>query len=351
MENPKVGVVILNYNGLKHLKTCLDSVLALDYPDFEIFLVENGSNDGSLEFINDNYKDKITLIALDKNTGFAKGNNIAIKEAFKDPEIKYIAPLNNDTKVESGWLGEMMNIIRKDEKIGSVSSKMMFYYEKDLINAIGVLISRDGGGINLGYKEKDEGQFEKDMEIFGPSAGACLYSRKMLEDIDLGDGEFFDNTYFAYYEDVDICWRARLAGYTSWYSHKSVVYHVHSATGVSHSPFKAFHIQRNRLFNILKDFPFWSAVYAFLIITPVRYLHLLNAAFFRKSGPAAKTKSKAGSGSLFKLTFKAWADFFRLMPEMMRKRRKVIRSKIVSNKLVREWFKKYKSDLETEIYK
>ena len=351
MEDPKVGVVILNYNGKKHLKTCLDSVLALDYPNFEIFAVENGSDDGSKKFLQDNYKDKINLIALDKNTGFAKGNNIAIKAAFRDPEIKYMAPLNNDTQVMPGWLTEMVNQIKKDDKIGSVSSKMMFYYEKDLINAVGVLISRDGGGINLGYKEKDEGQFEKAMEIFGPSAGACLYSRQMLEDIDLGDGEYFDNTYFAYYEDVDVCWRARLAGYTSWYAPKAIVYHVHSATGVSHSPFKAFHIQRNRLFNIVKDFPFWSAVYAFFIVTPVRYLHLLNAAFFRKSGPASKTKSKAGSGSLFKLTFKAWADYFKLFPEMLKKRKIIIKSKNVNNKQIREWFKKYKSDLETEIYK
>ena len=122
----KVGIIILNYNGEKFLKACLDSVLNQTYTNFEIFLVENGSTDGSIEFLEANYKDQINLIKLDKNTGFAKGNNIGIKEAFKDNEVKYIATLNNDTKVEENWLSEMIKTIKSNENIGSISSIMMF---------------------------------------------------------------------------------------------------------------------------------------------------------------------------------------------------------------------------------
>ena len=350
---PKISVIILNFNGKKFLETCLNSVLAQDYDNFEIILIENGSTDGSKEYLKEKYENnkKIKIIYLDKNTGFAEGNNIGIKKAFEDKNVKYIAALNNDTKVVSGWLSEMVKTIEKNEKTGSVSSKMIFFYEQNLINAVGVLISKDGGGVNLGYKEKDEGQFEKELEIFGPSAGAALYKREVLEKTDLGEDEYFDSDYFAYYEDVDLCWRLRLAGYTSYYSPKAVVYHVHSATGVSHSPFKAYHIQRNRLFNIVKDFPAGTALISFFFVTPWRYIHLLNSAFFRKSGPSQKAKEKSGAGTLFKIVFKAWWDFFKKLPAMLKKRKAVNKTKVVPNKEINKWFTEYEADLETMIYK
>jgi len=216
---------------------------------------------------------------------------------------------------------------------------------------VGVMISKDGGGINLGYKEKDTGQYEKEIEIFGPSAGAALYRKDALEKVNLGNQEYFDNAYFAYYEDVDLCWRLRLAGYKSMYSPKSVVYHVHSATGVSHSPFKAYHIQRNRLFNIVKNFPLPTALASLFFITPFRYLHLLNSAFFRKKGPSKKALDKTSSGTLFKIVFKAWFDFFKKLPNTIKKRNIIKKQKTVSNKKIANWFKKYKADLETMIYK
>ncbi|MFH1536963.1 MAG: hypothetical protein ABID45_03185, partial [Patescibacteria group bacterium] len=145
-----------------------------------------------------------------------------------------------------------------------------------------------------------------------------------------------------------------LAGYTSYYSPKAVVYHVHSATGVSHSPFKAYHIQRNRLFNILKNFPFPTLLLSFLFITPFRYLHLLNSAFVRKKGPSKKALDKTSSGTLFKIVFKAWFDFFKMIPRMLKKRTRINRIKKISkidNEEIKKWFKEYEADLETMIYK
>lgn len=347
---PKVTIVIPNFNGEKLLPRCLDSLHKLNYQNFEIIIVDNNSTDNSKELISNNYP-RVKIISLNYNSGFGTANNIAFEAAFKDPKVKYVAALNNDTEVDVNWLSGLVELAEQNPQIGSVASKMLFYYEPHLINAVGVLISYDGGGINEGYKQEDKGQFETAQEIFGASGGSALYSRAMLEKINLGGREYFDDDYFLYYEDVDLCWRARLAGFSCYYAPKSIVRHVHSATAISHSPLKAYHIQRNRLFNIIKDFPFWTALYALFIIIPIRYLHLLNSAFIKKAGPSQKLKEKTSAGMLFKLTIKAWLDFFKFLPRMLKKRRLIQKNKCVKNQQIKFWFKQYPADIETMIYK
>ena len=240
----KVSVIILNWNGKKFLKECLDSLAAQTYRDFETILVDNGSTDGSAEYVRDNYF-WVRLLALHENTGFAEGNNRALLLA----QGEFVVLLNNDTKIKPDFLKEMLEAAQCDEKVGMVAAKMMNYYSPQIIDSAGLKISSNGLGYSIGIDERDSGQYDG-VDIFGPCGGAALYCRTMLDEIG-----FFDPDFFAYYEDYDLAWRARLAGWKAVAASLALVYHVHSATGGMMSPFKVYHSHRNKWFVIIKNWP------------------------------------------------------------------------------------------------
>jgi hypothetical protein len=214
--NPEenLTIIIVNWNGKHLLKNCLDSILKQTYKKFNVILVDNGSTDKSVEFIEKKFSE-IKIIKLKENTGFAYANNVGIKEAFKNENIQYIITLNNDTKADKDYVKNLVQEARKDKRIGSLQPKVINFFDKDKIDSVGMLIYKDCSAINKGQKEIDKGQYNKKEEIFGSSASAALYTRRALEDTRLKEGEFFDNDYFAYYEDVDLAWRLRLAGFKS----------------------------------------------------------------------------------------------------------------------------------------
>ncbi len=240
-----VSVIILTWNGRAYLKACLDSLAAQTYCDFETILVDNGSSDGSVEYVRSAYP-WVRLLELTENIGFAGGNNRALKECSG----KFIVTLNNDTKLEPGFLAALVAAAEGDPAIGMVAAKMLNFYEKRRIDSVGVRIALNGMGQNIGVGEQDNGQYDVATEVFGPCAGAALYRRAMLEEVG-----FFDPAFFAYYEDLDLAWRGRLAGWRSVTAPDAVVYHVHSATSGKMSPFTVYHVQRNKWFVIIKNWP------------------------------------------------------------------------------------------------
>jgi hypothetical protein len=338
--SPKVALITVNWNGKKFLQTCFDALQQQAYDNFDIFFVDNGSTDGSIDFVKQNFP-KTKIISLDHNTGFAFPNNRAFTDIAKNKEYKYVITLNNDTKVQPNFISEMVTIAERDEKIGAVQPKVKFFYEPNLIDNTGIVIAPDGGGMNRGFKEEDKGQYEKEEEVFGPCAGASLYRVSAIEKT-----SFFDEKFFAYYEDLDLAWRLRYYGYKTIYTPKTTVSHVHSATAISHSPFKAFFVQRNRLLVIVKNFPAKLLFYSLFYLTVKRYFHLLNSALFKKKGPSYKLREKTGMGALFAITIKAWASFLTLIPHCLNQRKKIP----IKKELVNEWFKKYSVDLDKMIY-
>lgn len=244
MKN-NAAIIIVNWNGKRFLKDCLDSIYKQTYSNFDIYFVDNGSKDDSIDFIKKNYL-KVKIIKLDKNYGFAKGNNEGIKEAFKDKEIKYIVCLNNDTITNKNWLKELIKTAEKEKQAGSVGSKILFYYEKNKINSLGVIPLKTGGAINYGKNELSS-KYEKEEDIFGPCAGSALYKREALEKAGL-----FDEDYFCYLEDVDLAWRLKKAGYKSIMNPKSIVYHIHSGTSSNNNNLRSYLIVRNGFYNLIK---------------------------------------------------------------------------------------------------
>lgn len=243
---PLVSVIVVNYNGKVFLKKCLSSLSSQSYPDIEIILVDNGSSDGSTEYVRKNFP-AVRILDIKKNLGFAKGNNRGIKEARGE----LIATLNNDTEAASRWLEELAGVMRTDHCIGMCASKMLFMDRTDMIQSTGLAVSRSGVCWDRGICETDNGQYGSVEEIFGPSAGAALYRKKMLEEIG-----FFDEDFHAYLEDTDLAFRGRLSGWKCMFVPKAVVYHYHGGTAGFETDYTIYYANRNILWNTIKNFPF-----------------------------------------------------------------------------------------------
>lgn len=246
MNDLLVSVIIVNYNGRVYLKNCISSLLLQSYPAIEVILVDNGSKDGSIEYVKKEFP-SIRIIENNENFGFAKGNNIGIKAAKGD----LIATLNNDTEVTPGWLKELVAVMNSDENIGMCASKMLFMRNPEFLNSTGICISRSGTCWDRGIFERDVGQYDSMEEVFGPCAGAALYRRNMLQEIGL-----FDEDFCAYMEDTDLAFRGRLAGWKCIYVPKAVVYHIHGGTAGFESDYTIYYGNRNVLWNPIKNFPF-----------------------------------------------------------------------------------------------
>jgi GT2 family glycosyltransferase len=239
-----VSVIILNWNGKRYLQECLDSLAAQTFRDFETILVDNGSTDGSAEYVQERYP-WVRLVTLPENTGFAEGNNRGLAEAGGE----FIVVLNNDTRVEPEFLAELVAPALADSRFGMVAAKMRNYYLLEQIDAAGLKIGANGLGYNIGVGETDAGQYDG-TPVFGPCGGAALYRRTMLDEVG-----FFDPDFFAYYEDFDLAWRGRLAGWGCAAAPKALVYHLHSATSGEWSSFKVYQTHRNKWYVIIKDWP------------------------------------------------------------------------------------------------
>lgn len=349
----ELSVVIVTWNGRHHLEHCLPALFAQTYKDFRLILVDNGSQDGTVAFIREHYPEAET-IALDRNYGFAFPNNLGIRKALEDSRVRYVVTLNNDTAPEPGYLTELVACALRHPEAGSVQPKVVNFFESGVIDSTGILIAREMSAINRGQKEMDKGQYELESEIFGPSASAALYTREALTRIalpDRGEGlEFFDNSYFAYYEDVDLAWRLRLAGFASIYAPQAKVLHVHSATGENFSKFKSFHIHRNHYYNLIKNLPLPYLLVA-LSILPIRYL-MLTASLLSRKGPsgALAQNLRKRQESLLRLVLNSWREVIFNLPLLLARRRFIQGKRAVKLHEVNRWFKTFKADYRRIIF-
>jgi GT2 family glycosyltransferase len=320
MNSPKVSIIILNWNGKQNTINCLESLKLTTYTDYEITVVDNGSTDGSLEYLKDNHPD-IKLIENGKNLGFAEGNNVAIKEILKRTEIKYIALLNNDTLVEPDWLEHLVNSLESDDYMGSCQPKILSLINPDTIDAVGISIDRCGRAYQEGYNEKDSDKYSEIREVFGVCAGAALYRTKMLKQIG-----FFDKDFFAYYEDVDLAIRARLFRWRSFCVPQAVIYHIHSATLGSESPFKKYLLERNAYYYVIKCLP--RKVIILFLISKSRslFFSLINSI-------------KQKNLELLKSLIKGNLDALINLPLILSKRSEIQAKKLTSEKEFDRWLK------------
>ena len=240
-----VSVVIPNLNGEKLLPICLETLKTQIFQDFEVIVVDKGSLDGSLALLRDRYPD-VKIISLDKNYGFAYAVNRGIEAASGE----LICLLNNDIELDPGWMEAMYKALREHPEAGSCGPKMLRYWERERINVLGIRVDANGDVKIIGAGEQDKGQYEEVRYVFGVNAGAAMYRRSMFDDIGL-----FDEGFFASFEDVDLSFRAQLAGYKALYVPQSVAYHMVGATIKRRRYQPTYLNNRNSLLFFWKDMP------------------------------------------------------------------------------------------------
>ena len=462
MNVPFVSVIILNYNGLRFLDTCLSAIQRITYPPdrFEVVLVDNASYDQSVVFVRERYS-WVKIIVNPTNLGFAGGNNVGILAT----QSEYIALLNNDTAVEPGWLDSLVEIAESDPRIGACSSKLLLFHERlplritvappfeprkhgfpldgrtlgarlleatlsagtleyikgvygpasngqtcfrwlateawlgvpvvdpehavelrlrlaapplidtkvriavwcndrllaeaeigrkpvdlhipltsdlyahatPVIQNAGSLVSLDGSGRDRGavvegpfhYYESDQGQYEQVEEVFAACGAACLYRRTMLEDVGL-----FDESFFMYYEDTDLSWRARLRGWKIVYVPHAVVRHVHCGSSGEWSPLFTFHVKKNRLAMVIKNGS-WRQV----ILSWAGYLYALARSCGIWMRIFLTDRSAAwNAGHRLSMEFRAGIWTIVHWIELLKKRRRIQRTRLLPQQEIEKLF-------------
>ncbi|MFC0318986.1 MULTISPECIES: glycosyltransferase family 2 protein [Olivibacter] len=316
--NKKVAVVILNWNGRSYLEKFLPSVCASTYPNLEIVIGDNGSTDDSVSFIQTEYP-SLTLINNKENFGFAEGYNRVLEQV----EADYFVLLNSDVQVDPYWIEPVIELMEADSKIGAAQPKILSFYDKKKFEHAGAA----GGFIDyLGYPfcagrilektEVDQGQYNHPKEIFWASGAAFFIKRDAWR-----KAKGFDKDFFAHMEEIDLCWRLKLFGYSIYYCPKSAVYHVGGGTLSKENPFKTYLNFRNNLVMLQKNLPLMQAIFVIFIRFWLDFIALLR---FISEG---KRKDALAVS-------KAHVNFFRNFRKNARKRKRT-KSKKVSSGIYR----------------
>lgn len=239
-------VVIPNLNGMKYLKDCLDSLMEQSRQDFSVILIDNGSEDGSADYVESHYQE-VEVVRFETNQGFCR----AVNEGILRSETPYVILLNNDIICDSFFVEKLVQAMETEENCFSCASKMLQMYHPELMDNAGDYYNALGWAFAMGKGKKAE-HYSKKRRIFSACAGAAIYRREIFQEIGL-----FDEAHFAYLEDVDVAYRARIAGYQNYYIPEAVVRHVGSATsGSVYNEFKIRHASRNSIYLIYKNMPY-----------------------------------------------------------------------------------------------
>jgi GT2 family glycosyltransferase len=300
------SVVIPHWNAVRFLPVCLDALKRQTYPNIEVIIADNNSTDGSRELIKRDYP-WVKLLELADNFGFAGACNAGMKAA----KGEIVALLNNDTEVDPGWAAAVMDAFARYPDIGSVASKMLLFDRRDHIHTAGDSFTFDGRAVNRGVWQRDEGQFDREEFVFSACGGSSAYRRTMLDDIGLLDEDFFFSI-----EDVDLGWRAQLAGWRCLYTPAAVVYHQLSASGGGVTA--SYYTGRNQLYLLAKDYPsaLWRKYSGQIVQTQARQAWEALRAW---RGEAARARLHGMLAGLIGL------------PKMLRKRRSIQAKKRVSD--------------------
>ncbi len=298
-------VVIPNWNGAHYIKECIDSLLAQSVK-CNIVIVDNASTDDSDKILAA-YKDEITVLKQTKNLGFAGGVNVGIRYALKN-KAKYIALFNNDAVADKNWIEELLATINSDDKLGMAASNLM-QIDKIHIDSTGDIYCQSGMACPRGRNEVQSGQYDKHTDVFGVCAGASLYRAELFDNVGL-----FDEKFFAYLEDVDISFRARLMGWKAEYSPKAIAFHHGTGTSSKLGYFARFHASRNFWLVFVKNMPTRLMV-KYLPNAIYRYLRMMAASIIRGG---------------FWAYVKGFFCFFKLLPYALRQRKIIQQSKKIT---------------------
>ena len=342
MSTPLVTIIIVTWNSMKYLPYCLESIFGQTFKDFSVIIIDNGSTDGSIEYIKKNYQSKnteagesdppkrVSLIQNRKNLGFAHANNQGIQMS----KSKYVLLCNADIILEKDFLKNSLEIIKKNSQIASIGGKLLKAkwdaeelpkpIKTDIIDSCGVKILKSHKVVELGADEKDNGQYNETKEVFGTSGALVLYRKSTLEQIKYKN-EYFDKNFFSYKEDIDLSWRMQLADYKAIYTPNAVAHHFRGISKTDERKTRPKIINqlsyKNHLLTISKN----QTAANLIVYSPfIIYYELKKFIFmllFERS------------------TLPALFVFLRQITQTMQKRKFIMSNKKVSSKKIRKWFK------------
>lgn len=238
---PRVSIIILNWNGLEESVECLQSLKKITYPNYEVIVVDNGSEGNDVEVLHEKFGIYIHIIKNDKNCGFGGGSNIGMKYVLNNLSSDYILLLNNDTVVDSDFLTEMVEVAESDRSIGIVGSKIYFCDDPNRFQLVWIKMDMwKVRGTHVGAREMDRGQYDEIKEVDCAPGTCLLVKREVIDSIGL-----LDESYFYYQDDLDYCFRARTAGYRIVYAPKAKIWHRPGQTAEKVPGLKNYYIARN----------------------------------------------------------------------------------------------------------
>lgn len=254
-----ISIIIPNWNGAVHLPTCLNALRAQTFRDFEVIMVDNASTDDSLDLLARHYPE-VQVLRLDQNHGFTGACNAGLRAGRGE----FLILLNNDTEAAPDWLAEVIAAFARHPEAGMIASKMLLFDRRNILHTAGDIFKTDGTPGNRGVWTEDRGQFAEGP-VFSANGGSAAYRRAMLDQIGLLDEDFFFSC-----EDVDLAWRAQLAGWKAVYAPRAVVYHKLAASGGGVTA--SFHDGRNFIYLLVKDVPdvVWRKHWAAILRAQIR---------------------------------------------------------------------------------
>ncbi len=241
-NNPLVSIIIVNWNGKQWLPDCFNSLARQDWKNYEIIFVDNASPDGSVDWVRGHYP-KAKILINEKNLGFADANNVGFRKA----KGKYVLFLNNDIRVTKTFLSILVDFLEHHKDVAGVQSKLLLMDAPDRLDAIGAFFTNTGFLYHYGFHAKDSEKLDKIIDIY-TTKGACMMFRKSALDKISINGDIFDPSYFAYFEETDMCHRVWLNGYRIQYVPQSVIYHKAGGTSTTmNNSFIQYHSFKNRI--------------------------------------------------------------------------------------------------------
>ncbi len=324
-------VVVLNWNGRDYLRECLRSLFAQTYSAMRVLVVDNASTDESWRIVEEEFPGA-ALLRMPENLHFARGMNAGFERALQDPNSEYVVALNNDVRLDPEWLAALV-AAADGPRVGMVASKMYFMDRPRILNSTGLSPARDGSGLDRGWNVPDDGRYDAHVDVFAASGGAALYRRELLQDVGLYDGDFV-----AYLEDLDLGWRARLAGWTARFAPRAVVYHKYSASVGARGEWKVYMGERNRIWTVVQNYPLHHAFLGDLWGN----LRIL-AAQGRRFRPGREGVGGAGSphGSNAQTLVRARLEAIAGIPRALEKRRQRYARRTATTADVGRWLRTY----------
>lgn len=301
---PLVTIVVLSYDGRHLLEVILPSLARQRFRDFEVVVVDNGSSDDTVAWLQEHWPD-VEIVSLPRNVGVTAALNVCARAG----QGELVGLFNNDLELDPNCLGELVQALCDHPEAGWAGPKLRDFHERELIDGAGDVFTWSATGGRRGHGERDRGQYDAPRAMFGACGGAALYRRGALEQVGP-----FDEEFFAFYEDIDWDLRAQLAGIGCRYVPAAVVYHMGSATlGKGLTDFTRYHLWRNTLWIIAKDLP---------MVAILRHLHQLALGQLVTFAVAVRDRK-------LDIWWRAWRDALRGLPSALRKRREVQAKRLI----------------------